>query len=419
MSPGVYVLMHKEKIVVVGLGYIGLPTALLFADSGKKVIGFDTDSKKIDEINCGKSPFDEPGLQDLLEKTLGNKSFQAAKELSPADVFIIAVPTPLMDLNQPDLSHVIDAVESIAPLLKPGNLVVIESTSPVGTTLKMQSLLSNLRADLFVAGSNEDQMCVLINMAYCSERAIPGNSLKEMVLNRRVIGGITERSSNVAKELYSAIVKGQLITADSRSAEMSKLVENTYRDLNIALANELSILCGDLKIDVNDVISLANGHPRVNILNPGIGVGGHCLAVDPWFLISEHEGYTKLIKQARVTNLYKTDWILSIIRRKIEEYLVSSDVECKQTVTISFLGLAYKPDSSDLRNSPALEICKKIVGEYDVMFRVVEPNIDQLPDMLSNVNCGLVDIRDGLESDLVFVLVKEMLNMNLGKVLAF
>ena len=344
-----------EKLSVVGLGYIGLPTASMFASRGLKVVGVDVSSHVVEMLNQGKAHIEEGALDELVERCVADGSLRAVLKPEPADAFIIAVPTPSGhdEYHSPDVSYVMAAARSIAPVLVAGNLVVLESTSPVGTTGAMCRALAELRPDLTFpdqGGVDSD-----IRIAYCPERIIPGQMLRELVENDRIIGGMTPRCTEVATKLYQAFVKGICHPADDRSAEMVKLTENAFRDVNIAFANELSMICGDLGLDVWKVIEMANRHPRVSILRPGPGVGGHCIAVDPWFIVSESPDRAKLIRTARNVNDSKPHFVTEQVDAALADQ-PNGKIVC--------LGLSYKPDVDDFRESPSLEIAKQLNERY-------------------------------------------------------
>jgi UDP-N-acetyl-D-mannosaminuronic acid dehydrogenase len=335
-----------DNICVIGLGYIGLPTASLFANNGFKVVGVDSNPAVVDSINSGKNHIEEVGLRTLLEAAVGSGHLRAVRHPEPADVFIIAVPTPFTADKRPDLSHVVDATESILKHLRPGNLVVLESTVPPGTTRDIAARIARERPDLLNdPGDPTRGLSVLV--AHCPERVLPGKILKELVENDRVVGGISIEATDRAAGLYSSIVSGKIFKTDATTAEMVKLSENTFRDVNISLANELASVCERLGINVWEVIELANRHPRVRILNPGPGVGGHCIAVDPWFIVSEFPEETNLLRAARNRNDIMPERVAS---RVLE--LVKGIPNPK----IALLGASYKGNVGDPRNSPALEI---------------------------------------------------------------
>lgn len=374
--------MIFNKICVIGLGYIGLPTAAIIASKEKKVVGIDINQAAIDKINRGEIHIVEPGLDSLVKESVEKKLLCAKKIPEESDAFLIAVPTPFLkknfDIPEPDLSYIKAACVSIAPYLKKGNLVILESTSPVGTTQKVSEWLSELRQDLSFPHSSNQYADVSI--AYCPERVIPGNVLHELVENDRVIGGISDQCSRNATELYKIFVKGECFLTNARTAEMAKLTENSCRDVQIAFANELSIICENLDINVWELITLANRHPRVNILQPGPGVGGHCIAVDPWFIVSKNPKESKIIHAARKINDSKPDWVFNMVKTAINEFLGENPEKKLSDVRITCFGITFKPNIDDLRESPSLEIAKKIQRFHKGKISVVEPNIQTLND---------------------------------------
>ncbi len=353
--------MKKDSVVMVGLGYIGLPTAALIASKKIKVSGIDVKPEVIETINQGRIHIVEPDLEELVNKVVKQGYLQATMAVTPADTFIITVPTPVRDGNKPDISYVKAATKSIIPHLQKGNLFIIESTSPVGTTEKMRDLIYQERPDL------KDNLYI----AYCPERVLPGNIIYELEHNDRAIGGIDEASTKKAISFYKQFVQGNLYPTNARTAEMVKLVENSSRDVQIAFANELSIISDKAGIDVWELIELANKHPRVNILRPGTGVGGHCIAVDPWFIVSEFGKEARLIRTAREINNYKTEWVIE----KIKNAALQFELKNGQKPLIAAMGLAFKPDIDDLRESPSLYVARSLQMQgFDVV--AVEPNID-------------------------------------------
>ena len=394
-------------LCMVGLGYIGLPTAALFADNGVKVIGLDVSSRVVEGVNAGRVDIVEPGLDDIVARTVAGGLLSATLKPVPADTFLIAVPTPISEDKQPDLSYIQAAARSIAPVLRPGNLVVLESTSPVGTTEKLAGWLAAARPDLsFPATAGE---AADIHLAYCPERILPGKALIELVENDRIIGGMTTRATELAQAVYGRVVKGACIATNAQTAEMCKLVENSSRDVAIAFANELSILCDKLDINVWDLIALANRHPRVNILQPGAGVGGHCIAVDPWFIVSSAPEEAQLIRLARERNDGKPHWVIDKVGAA-----VAARPDAAAAPRIACLGVAFKPDIDDLRESPALEIATALAGMHsDVM--VVEPHIDELPEGLAGRGVILTDLDTALaQADIVVCLVRHSAFADLG-----
>ena len=348
------------------MGYIGLPTAALIASRQIPVHGVDVNKKVTDTINKGKIHIVEPDLEGLVHYGVEQGLLVASNEVRDADVFIVAVPTPFKGDHEPDLSFVESATRMVLSFLKEGNLFIIESTSPVGTTEKMAALIFKDRPEL----KNK------ISIAYCPERVLPGSVIYELQNNDRVIGGIDDQSTEAALKFYSKFVKGNLHKTNSRTAEMCKLVENAYRDVNIAFANELSIICDKADIRVNDLIELASKHPRVKILNPGPGVGGHCIAVDPWFIVSEFKEEANMIRQARLTNNYKKEWVISKVQVAADEF----EKQNGRKPVIACLGLSYKADIDDLRESPALDIYMELKKNKNTLI-AVEPNLKQHQDI--------------------------------------
>jgi len=393
-----------NTISMIGLGYIGLPTATLFASRRKKVIGVDVSKHAVDTINQGKIHIVEPELDILVHAAVHEGYLRATQTPEPADVFLIAVPTPFKDGHEPDLSYVESAAKAIAPVLVKGNLVVLESTSPVGTTERMADWLANARPDLtFPQQAGEDAD---IQVAYCPERVLPGHVVRELVSNDRVIGGMTEKASTMATALYKTFVEGECIVTSARTAEMCKLTENSFRDVNIAFANELSMICDKLNISVWELISLANRHPRVNILQPGAGVGGHCIAVDPWFIVDTTPDEARIIRVAREVNDHKPEWVLEKLKAAIVDVLAGRAGNTMGDVKVACLGLAFKPDIDDLRESPAVEIVKNLAKLGCQVF-AVEPNIEALPVGLCLENLVLSPLDEALAmADVVCVLVK-------------
>lgn len=374
------------KACFMGLGYIGLPTAIISSQHGINVCGVDINPKVVEKTNRGELHIVEPGLQDLLKKAVDSKSLVASTTPVESDVYLIVVPTPFKAKHEPDISYVESATKTVIPLLKEGDLFIIESTSPVGTTEKMAELIFAERPEL------EGR----IHIAYCPERVLPGNVIFELVNNDRVIGGIDDASADAAAEFYGKFVTGQLHKTNCRTAEMCKLVENSSRDVQIAFANELSMICEKAGINVWELISLANKHPRVNILQPGCGVGGHCIAVDPYFISSAFPNEAKIIAQARSINNYKSEWCVE----KAKNAILSFELENGKKPQVALMGLAFKPNIDDLRESPAMKIAKHLVAEMpDVKFNIVEPNISSHPDF------DIVDFQTAFEqSDIVVYL---------------
>ncbi|WP_422134205.1 UDP-N-acetyl-D-mannosamine dehydrogenase [Endozoicomonas sp. ALD040] len=373
-----------KTVSVIGLGYIGLPTAAMFASRKMNVIGVDVNQLAVDTINDGKIHIVEPDLDMLVSAAVTAGYLRATITPEPADAFLVAVPTPFKEGYEPDLSYIESATKAIAPVLKKGDLVVLESTSPVGATEQMANWIAEARPDLLVP-LNEKQSGDLF-IAHCPERVLPGYVVKELVENDRVIGGINRASSEKAIELYRAFVMGECITTTARTAEMAKLTENASRDVGIAFANELSIICDELDINVWELIALANRHPRVNILQPGPGVGGHCIAVDPWFIVSKTPETAKLIRQARVVNENKPAWVIEKVKEKVDQFLADHPGKKMVEVTIACFGLAFKPDIDDLRESPALQITRELVNSLSCKIVAVEPNVDSLNEDFELVN---------------------------------
>jgi len=377
--------MSFTRISVIGLGYIGLPTAAVFAARKKTVIGVDVNRQAVETINRGGIHIVEPELDMVVHAAVSEGYLRATTTPEPADAFLIAVPTPFQDGHEPDLGYIERASRAIASVLKVGDLVVLESTSPVGATEQMAEWLAEVRPDLtFPATHGEDSD---IRIAHCPERVLPGHVLRELVENDRIIGGLTQKCSAAAIQLYKIFVEGECIVTDARTAEMCKLTENSFRDVNIAFANELSIICDKLGIDVWELIRLANHHPRVNILRPGPGVGGHCIAVDPWFIVSKTPEDARLIRSAREVNDGKPEIVIS----KLKDAAASRDNQ-----EVFCLGAAFKADIDDLRESPALSIVQRLLDDgFEV--KLVEPNIEALPVSLREKRCELVSFDNFLE----------------------
>lgn len=387
--------MLFKTVSVVGLGYIGLPTAAVIASRGINVIGVDVSQHAVDTINAGNVHIVEPDLDMVVRSAVKAGNLKAVTKPEKAEAFMVAVPTPFKEDYQADLSYIEAAAKAIAPVLEKGNLVILESTSPVGATEELANWLAEARPDLTfpqTAGNEAD-----INIAHCPERVLPGHVLRELVENDRVIGGMSEECSKKAVALYKTFVVGECLLTNARTAEMAKLTENSFRDVNIAFANELSMICDKLDINVWELIKLANRHPRVNILNPGPGVGGHCIAVDPWFIVSSAPETAKLIRQAREVNDAKPHYVLKQITDAADQF--------KKPV-IACLGIAFKADIDDLRESPALDITKMLAQNNEAEVLVVEPNINKLPEALAALGVKLVSIEEALErSNTLAVLV--------------
>jgi UDP-N-acetyl-D-mannosaminuronic acid dehydrogenase len=373
-----------KTICVLGLGYIGLPTAALLANKGYTVNGVDVDQRVVDIINRGKIHIVEPELDTFVKSAVNSGKLKANITPTEADVFIIAVPTPFHEGFVPNIDYVCAATLSIANFIRPGNIVILESTSPVGTTDKVAELLEQNNIDL--SG---------IYIAHCPERVLPGKIMKELVENDRIVGGTTELATKITANFYRKFVQGDVLETNAKTAEMAKLTENSFRDTNIAFANELSILCDQFDINVWELIQLANRHPRVNILQPGAGVGGHCIAIDPWFIVHKGGKNAKLIKTSREVNTYKTKWVLEKIRNAVLIF----EKDKNRAAKVACMGLAFKPDIDDLRESPALSITKQLMHDgFDIM--AVEPNIKSYEGL------NLVSYQDALnKADILIFLV--------------
>jgi len=390
--------MQTKTVCVIGLGYIGLPTAALLAGKGHQVVGVDVNPKTVETINKGQIHIVEPDLDAFVRSAVSSGKLKAQTAPENADIFMVCVPTPLSEkrdgIPQPDISYVESAVKSIAPYLKSGNSVILESTSPVGTTAAMTKVLSALGVDVSK-----------IHIAYCPERVLPGKIMTELLENDRVVGGMTPSASVAVSDFYKTFVRGEVIQTDAPTAEMCKLAENSYRDVNIAYANELSLICANAGINVSKLIELANRHPRVNILTPGVGVGGHCIAVDPWFVVAKDPNNARLIHAARNVNDYKTEWVIA----QISEQLKKLHLTLKRKPKVACFGLAFKPDIDDLRESPALLVAEK-VQQMNCDLLVVEPNIEH------HDSFTLSEPLKGYDSaDLVIFLVKHRQFIDLVK----
>lgn len=382
-------------VSVVGLGYVGLPTAAVIANRGITVIGVDTNPATVAAINDGETPFVEPDLDILVNSAVVSGNLKATDQPAPADVFVIAVPTPFKDDHVPDLSYLELATRNIAPVLDKGNLIILESTSPVGTTQQLSGWLAELRPDIKFPEDGADEADVYI--AHSPERVLPGRVLIELVDNDRVIGGITPRCGARAAAFYGLFVNGECHLTNARTAELVKLAENAYRDTNIAFANEMSLVCDELGINVWEMIQLANRHPRVEILKPGPGVGGHCIAVDPWFIVDSAPDHTPLIRSSRAVNDGKPGFVTGKVLAAARQV---------STKTIACLGLSYKADIDDLRESPAVEIVRSLSEQFDGQVLVAEPNVSALPEELQDCgNVTLADVKQCLhESDVILLL---------------
>lgn len=384
--------MVFKKVSVIGLGYIGLPTAAVIASRGIDVVGVDVSENAVNTINQGKVHIVEPDLDMLVQAAVTLGKLRATLIAEPAEAFMIAVPTPFQDNHKPDLSFIHSAAKTIAPVLDKGNLVILESTSPVGATEQLAEWLQELRPDLTFPQTAAEAADVQV--AHCPERVLPGRVLEELVSNDRIIGGMTAKCSEKAIDLYATFVRGECIVTNSRTAEMAKLTENSFRDVNIAFANELSIIADKLKINVWELIPLANRHPRVNILSPGPGVGGHCIAVDPWFIVDSAPEEARMIRAAREINDGKPQYVIDQVSKAADQF--------KQPV-IACLGLAFKADIDDLRESPALDITLKLAESNVGRVVAVEPNITELPAKLKEAGVELLTLKDALEQANVLV----------------
>ncbi|GAB6927012.1 UDP-N-acetyl-D-mannosamine dehydrogenase VpsB [Paenibacillus sp. JCM 10914] len=385
-----------KKVCVLGLGYIGLPTASLLAIKGFAVHGVDISQHTVDLISQGKAHIHEPDLDIMVKAAVQSGQLAVSTEPVAADVFVLAVPTPFLEDQKPDLSYVHQATMSIMPYLQPGNIVVLESTSPVGTTERIAGWIAESRPDLGVTESLHNE-CERVFIAHCPERVMPGQILRELVENDRIIGGIDSPSTQKAVEFYQQFVSGMILETNSRTAEIAKLVENSFRDVNIAFANELSLICDHLGINVWEMIRLANHHPRVNILQPGPGVGGHCIAVDPWFLVDAAPEQTRLIHTARVVNDYKPGYIVERIKQRAERF---------KDPVIACLGLSFKANIDDLRESPSVKIAENLSRLTIGTLLVVEPHIQSLPESLRQEHVHLTELEEAIRrSDIVVLLV--------------
>jgi len=386
----------QPTVSVIGLGYIGLPTAAVVARAGMRVLGVDVSQQVVETINRGEIHIEEVDLDGLVQGVVQRGLLSASTEIAPADVFVIAVPTPFArdGKHTPDISYVLSAGEAVAKVLKAGDLVILESTSPVGTTEQLRDMIAAQRPDLAMPGIASGTPDIAI--AYCPERVLPGRILEELTHNDRSIGGITPRCARKALAFYKRFVRGTCVTTDAASAEMTKLVENAYRDVNIAFANELSVVADAMGLDVWEVIRLANRHPRVNILQPGPGVGGHCIAVDPWFIVSSAPEQTPLIRTARGVNDGK-------IRHAIER--AAALVEANPRAKVACLGLAFKANIDDFRESPARLVAATLARRYGSRVHVVEPYARALPIEFTDTGAALVDIDTALEECSVLIVL--------------
>ena len=386
-----------NSVAVIGLGYIGLPTAAILATNGLTVIGVDVNENTVEAVTRGQVPFVEPDLGVHVAGAVSQGRLSATTTTPRADAYIVAVPTPFMEDRSADLTYIEAAAKSIAPQLQGGELLILESTSPPGATQHMADYILNIRPDLSLDGS-ASRPAILV--AHCPERVLPGRVMIELVTNDRIVGGLTSEAAQAAKSLYSVFCQGEIHTTDAVTAEMAKLVENSYRDVNIAFANELSVISEKMGINVWELIRLANHHPRVNILQPGPGVGGHCIAVDPWFIVAAAPEESRLIRTAREVNDAKPEWVF--------HQVVSSLTDLPATAEVSVLGLAFKANIDDLRESPAIEIAAHLADALlDRRINVAEPHIERLPrQLLNRRNVELVSTEESIRrSDVVVVLV--------------
>jgi len=389
-------MSNSLEVVFVGLGYIGLPTAVVMANHGVRVHGVDVNASAVERIQRGEVTIVEPGLEEQLKKAVDSGQLTASTEMQQGNAFVIAVPTPFKDNYEGDLSYIMSAAESIAPQLRGDEVVILESTSPPKTTQKLAAKILELRPDLSVDGADGKPV---IHFAYCPERILPGKAMEELVSNDRIIGGRTPEAARRATEVYASFCEGELLATDDVTAEMAKLTENSFRDVNIAFANELSLISDNLGINVWELIELANHHPRVNILQPGPGVGGHCIAVDPWFIVSSDRENSNIIRTAREVNDGKPKWVIN----KVDEAVKDID-----SPVIAALGLAFKPNIDDLRESPALNITKDLAEHVDhATVLAVEPNVSELPKALQGMsNVEFAEYADAIDrADVVLLLV--------------
>ena len=396
-------MIQNKKICVLGLGYIGLPTAALLANRGYQVQGVDVLKNVVDTINRGSIHIVEPDLDTFVHAAVNSGNLKASLDPTEADIFIIAVPTPFQEHYVPNIDYVIQATKTIAPFLREGNIVILESTSPVGTTEKIAAILNQLGVDIST-----------IHIAHCPERVLPGHIMKELITNDRIVGGITIKATKIIANFYREFVEGEVLETNAKTAEMTKLTENSFRDANIAFANELSMLCDKWEINVWELIALANRHPRVNILMPSPGVGGHCIAVDPWFIVHASEGKARLIKTSREVNTFKTKWVIE----KIKNTALTFEKEHSKKPRVACMGLAFKADIDDLRESPSLSIVKELKSA-GLELCIVEPNIKTYAEF------ELTDYKEALEkSDIMVFLVahkefKELKDLNIKLSLDF
>ncbi|GGC89973.1 UDP-N-acetyl-D-mannosamine dehydrogenase [Tersicoccus solisilvae] len=387
-------MQENIDVVIVGLGYIGLPTAAILASNNVHVVGVDVNPATVDAVNAGEVPFVEPDLSIYVAGAVKNGTLRASTEVPEAGAYIIAVPTPFQDDHSADLSYIEAAARAVAPQLRGGELIVLESTSPPGTTEHLAQYLIELRPDLSLDGADGRPALLL---AHCPERVLPGRVMIELVTNARIVGGITPAAAERAARLYATFCQGEILTTDASTAEMAKLVENSYRDVNIAFANELSLISDRLGIDVWELIRLANHHPRVNILQPGPGVGGHCIAVDPWFIVAAAPEQSRLIRTAREVNDGKPAWVIERVREAVARTGATS---------VAALGLAFKANIDDLRESPSVAIVEQLASALpEVTVSVVEPHVSALPAQLDAPNIALTDLDGAIAASAVVVLL--------------
>lgn len=392
-----------KKVCVIGLGYIGLPTASVLANNGFQVHGVDVNEQAVELINKGKIHIYEPDLDTLVKEVVESGKLVASTVPEEADIYILAVPTPFKENHKPDLTYVEQATKAIVSYIKPGNIVILESTSPVGTTEKIAEWILEERNELTTGGGEQR-----IYVSHCPERVLPGHILREIVENDRIIGGIDKESTNKTVEFYKMFVTGKVLETTARTAELAKLTENSFRDVNIAFANELSMVCEKLDVNVWELISLANHHPRVNILQPGPGVGGHCIAVDPWFIVDAAPEESKLIHTARQVNLNKAAFVIEKIIKQANLF---------KNPKIAFLGLSFKANIDDLRESPAMEIAKFVIQQGIGQVYIAEPHIEALPQELSSYDNTLFSHYQKAveEADIVVLLVEHTIFKNIDK----
>lgn len=403
--------LPSKTISVVGLGYIGLPTAAIFASRKIKVIGVDVNQHAVDTINRGQIHIIEPDLDLVVHAAVTEGYLRATTRPETADAFLIAVPTPFKEgptgPHHPDMDYIESASKSVAAVLKAGDLVILESTSPVGATEQMAAWLAAARPDLTFPQTHGESSDIRI--AHCPERVLPGQVLRELVQNDRVIGGMTPKCSDAAARLYKIFVQGECVITNARTAEMCKLTENSFRDVNIAFANELSIVCDKLGINVWELIKLANRHPRVSILQPGPGVGGHCIAVDPWFIVSQSPDHARLIRCAREVNDSKPSWVIDKVKTAINALTSKGSGRALDTVTVSCLGLSFKANIDDTRESPAVDIVRTLARVHPGLVLVAEPHLSSLPHSLLGERVTLVPVDEAIDrADVIVMLVDHL-----------